>query len=174
MEDMGGTSDELCNSILSRFGNSTNEDHQHLCTVIGAMSQEFKDQNLPSTPVAYFGAACSSLDRLASEPQQPVHVVQSLLSILHIVLPRIPLAILHKKAEFLSDLLLRVLQSPLLLVDATTFGLKCVSHLLIIRDAPDWSEVSRLYDVLLGFLTDSRPKVIYKIIISSHCFRYNL
>ncbi|XP_062143407.1 uncharacterized protein LOC133851110 isoform X1 [Alnus glutinosa] len=159
MEDMDGTSDELCNSILSRFGNSTNEDHQHLCTVIGAMSQEFKDQNLPSTPVAYFGAACSSLDRLASEPQQPVHVVQSLLSILHIVLPRIPLAILHKKAEFLSDLLLRVLRSPLLLVDATTFGLKCVSHLLIIRDAPDWSEVSCLYDVLLGFLTDSRPKV---------------
>jgi len=88
MEDMDGTSDELCNSILSRFGNSTNEDHQHLCTVIGTMSQELKDQNLPSTPVAYFGATCSSLDRLASEPQQHVHVVQSLLSILHIKSPQ--------------------------------------------------------------------------------------
>jgi ribosomal RNA-processing protein 12 len=38
--------------------------------------------------------------------------------------------------------------------------LKCVSHLLIIRDSVHWSDVYLLFNVLLGFLTDSRPKVI--------------
>ncbi|XP_041004716.1 RRP12-like protein [Juglans microcarpa x Juglans regia] len=153
------TNDDLCLSILSRFSNSTKEDHQHLCSVIGAMSQELKDQNLPSSPVAYFGAACSSLDRLAFELDPPAHVVNALLTILHLVLPRIPPAIRKKKADFLSELLVRVLRSPLLSVGAVISGLKCTSHLLNNRDSINWSDICHLYGVLLGFLTDSRPKV---------------
>lgn len=153
------TNDDLCLSILSRFSNSTKEDHQHLCSVIGAMSQELKDQNLPSSPVAYFGAACSSLDRLAFELDPPAYVVNTLLTILHLVLPRIPPAIRKKKADFLSELLVRVLRSPLLSVGAVISGLKCTSHLLNNRDAINWSDICHLYGVLLGFLTDSRPKV---------------
>lgn len=37
--------------------------------------------------------------------------------------------------------------------------MKCVSQLLIIGDALSWSDVSQLYGVLLGFVTDSRPKM---------------
>ncbi|KAK9946165.1 hypothetical protein M0R45_011641 [Rubus argutus] len=73
---------DICTSILTCFGNSTREDHQHLCAVIGGMAQGFKDQNVPSSPVAYFGAACSSLDRstligartlLRSHDRRPPH-----------------------------------------------------------------------------------------------------
>ncbi|KAF2304163.1 hypothetical protein GH714_028179 [Hevea brasiliensis] len=38
------------------------------------MSQELKEQNLQSTPIAYFGAACSSLDRLSLDPDPPSYV----------------------------------------------------------------------------------------------------
>ena len=158
--------EDLCNWILSRFGRSTNEDHLHLCAVIGDISQTLKDQNLPSTPAAYFGAACSSLDRLFAElepiNEPPVHVIQPLLIVLHLVLPRISAAIVNKEHKFLSELLFRVLRSPSLSssIAATTYGMKCVSQLLIIGDALSWSDVSQLYGVLLGFVTDSRPKVI--------------
>ncbi|XP_028786933.1 RRP12-like protein [Neltuma alba] len=150
---------DFCSSILSRFGNSTDESHQHLCAVIGAMSQELKEQNLPTTHVAYFGGACSSLDRLSSEPDAPNHIVDALLTILSIVISRVPVAILKKKRDFLSRLLVQVLRSPSMAETSIIAGLKCVSHLLIYRDSLMWSDVSQLFSVLLGFVIDSRPKV---------------
>ncbi|KAJ1418786.1 hypothetical protein SESBI_15725 [Sesbania bispinosa] len=151
--------DDFCNSILSRFGNSTAENHQHLCAVIGAMSQELKDHNLPSSPVAYFGATCSSLDRIASEPNSPNHLIDTLLTILSLLIARVPVAVLKKKREFLSELVERVLRSQSASESAVVCGLKCLSHLLINRDSVNWSDVSLLFNVLLDFITDSRPKV---------------
>ena len=156
------TNDDFCNSVLRRLGDSPNEKHQHLCTVLGAMSQELKDQNLPSTPIAYFGAACSSLDRLASEPDMPSHVVDALHTIFSLLITRIPTAILKKKKEFLSELVLRVLRAPSVLESSVIAGIKCLSHLLINRDSVNWSDVSQSFSVLLGFVTDSRPKVLRK------------
>lgn len=157
------TDGDFCTFILSRFGNSTNENHQHLCAVIGAMSQELKEQNLPYTPVAYFGAACSSLDRLSSEPDLPRHIVDALFTILSLVIANVPIAILKKKWEYLARLLVQVLRSPSMAETSVIAGLKCVSHLLIHGDNLNWSDVSQLFSVLLGFATDSRPKVLCKL-----------
>lgn len=154
---------DFCNSILTRFGESTREEHQHLCAVIGAMSQELKDQNMPSSPVAYFGATWSSLDRLLSEPNPPSHVIESLLAILSLLFPRVPVAVLKKKGELISGPVVRVIQSSFLTMGAATSGLKCISHFLIIKEASNWSEVSQLYGILLNFVTDSRSKVMKPI-----------
>ncbi|KAL5572312.1 hypothetical protein UlMin_021909 [Ulmus minor] len=162
---------DFCNSILSRFSTSPREDHQHLCAVIGAMSQEFKDLNIPSTPVAYFGATCSSLDRLFSELEPASHVVEALLTILSLLLPRVSVAILKKKRGFVSGLVVRVLQSSWLTVGAASSGLKCLSHFLIIRDGDTWSEISQLYGILMGFVVDSRIKVRRQAHL---CLRYVL
>ncbi|RDX76023.1 RRP12-like protein, partial [Mucuna pruriens] len=159
---MEEANDDLCNSILSRFANSTDENHQHLCAVVGAMSQELKDNNKPSTPFAYFCAACLSLDKFTSEPNPSSHVIDALLTVLSLVAPRVPLAMLKKQSlhrEAFSELLLRVLRSPSASDSALVSGLKCLSHLLIARESVDWSDVSPLFNVMLGFLTDSRPKV---------------
>lgn len=150
---------DFCNSILSRFSESMSEDHQHLCAVVGAMSLELKEQNLPTTSVAYFGATCSSLDRLSSEPESSNHVIGALLTILSLLLPRISAPILIKRRDFVSALVVRVLRLPSSTMGATTSALKCVSHLLVIGDNVSWSEISQLYSLLLGFVTDSRPKV---------------
>ncbi|KAL5068261.1 hypothetical protein RYX36_019148 [Vicia faba] len=153
------TNADLCNFILSRYGKSTSEIHQHLCAVIGAMSQELKDHNLPSSPVAYFGATCSSLDRIASEPNPANHLVDALLTILSLVIVRLHPAVLEKKREFLSELVVKVAQSPSSSETAVIHGLKCLSHLLINRHSVHWADVSPLFNVLLGFITDSRFKV---------------
>ena len=80
-----------------------------------------KITNTSFTPATYFATACSSLDHLTSAAianpitEPPVHVIQPLLIILHLVLPRISAAVLNKERQFLSQLLFRLQRSlPLL------------------------------------------------------------
>ncbi|GMP59840.1 hypothetical protein CsSME_00022955 [Camellia sinensis var. sinensis] len=151
--------DDFCNSIITRFSSSTEDHHHRLCAIIGAMSQELKDQKLPLTPVAYFGATCSSLDRLSAEAEPPSHVVEALLTILSAVITHISAAILKKKSEYVSELLVRILRSKSITPGAAVSGLKCVSHLLIIREKVAWSDLSSLYGFVLAYVTDDCPKV---------------
>ncbi|WCJ42841.1 ARM repeat superfamily protein [Euphorbia peplus] len=154
------TPDDFCDSIISRFNSSTEDHHQHLCTVVGAMAQELKDQNLPPTPISYVGAASSSLDRLtSSDPDPPSHVVEALLTILSLALPGISPAILRKKREVLSEIVVRVLRLNSLTIGAVTSGLKCIGLMLVVKDTANWNDVCGLYGVLLGYIVDSRPKV---------------
>jgi ribosomal RNA-processing protein 12 len=157
--EMEYESEDFCNSILSKFSKSTNEHHHHLCAVIGAMSQELKDQKLPLTPVAYFGATCSSLDRISGEAEPSAYVIDSLLTILSMILPRVSVAVLKKKVQYVSDLVVRAIKFNSINAVAATAGLKCISHLLVIREKSAWSDVSQLYGVLLSYATDERPKV---------------
>ncbi|KAF5726106.1 RRP12-like protein [Tripterygium wilfordii] len=151
--------DDFCDSILSRFSSSDQEAHQHLCAVVGSMSQTFKDENLPTTPVAYFGAACSSMDRLSSQPDTSPLVIEAHMTIISLVLPRLSSAILRKHWDFTSAIVLRVLRSNSVTAGAAMAGVKCVAQLLIIRDTVNWSDVSQLYGLLLGFATDMNVKV---------------
>ncbi|GAY44851.1 hypothetical protein CUMW_085060 [Citrus unshiu] len=152
---------DLCSSILSRFSSSAQEEHQHLCAAIGAMSQELKDQNLPLTPISYFGATCSSLDRLLSspDPDRSSHIIGSLSTILSLLLPKISVAVLKKKGDFLTDLVVRVVRLSSVTAGAVASGLTCLSRLLTGRGRVNWSDVSQLYGVVLAFMTDSRLKV---------------
>lgn len=158
---------DFCDSILSRYSTSTQDDHHHLCAIIGTMSQELKDQNLPCTPIAYFGAACSSLDRLSSSYSDPSpYVIDSLITILSLALPRISIPILKKKRELVSNVVVRVLKlNYSVTAGAVVSGLKCVAHLLSIRDSFNWDDISQLFGVLLSFMTDSRIKVSFFFIL---------
>ncbi|CAN1232602.1 RRP12-like protein [Linum perenne] len=152
-------STDFCDSVLSRFSTSEQEDHRHMCAVIGAISQEIKEQNLPSTPTAYFGAISSSLSRLSSEFSPSPHIVDALVTLLSLVLPQIPEATLKRRREFLSDLLLKVLRLNSVSDGTLACGMKCVS-LLLFRDGGHWeNDVEPLYGALLGFIADSRQKV---------------
>lgn len=156
--------DDFCASILSKFSNSSNEQHLHLCSVIGAMSQELKDQNVSLSPVAYFGAIVASLDRLSlsSDPSStsPNHAVDALVTLMNLIMPRISPGILKKKKVLLLELLVRVLRGGnCLSSDGVVAGLSCVSGLLVIKDSLSWSDVSQFYGVLLSFVTHSDTKV---------------
>lgn len=165
---------DFCDSVLSRFGRSTQEDHQRLCAVIGTIAQQLKEQNLPRSSVAYFGAACSSLDGLLSSADIETHVnsISSLLTVLSMLVPRVSPAIL-KKREFLSDLVLKALSfSSKLPPSAVASGLKCGSHLLVAGGDRNWSDLSPLFGVLLEFIKDSRPKVVSVFSFLVHILTY--
>nr|XP_010932375.1 RRP12-like protein [Elaeis guineensis] len=154
------TGDDLATGVLARFHSSTRDDHQHLCAAVGAMAQALKDQDIPRTPVAYFGATASSIDRLSRNPASGSDpVATALLSFLSMALPRVPTAVLRTKGALVAESLVRILGFGSLPEGGVKAGLKCVSHLLVVGDKGSWSSVSTLYGVLIGFVTDHRPKV---------------
>ncbi|KAG8487592.1 hypothetical protein CXB51_018149 [Gossypium anomalum] len=150
---------DFCDSVFRHFSKSDQEGSQRLCATVGAMTQELKEQNLPLSPIAYFGATCSSLDRVGSEPDSPPHVVQSLATVLSLLLPRIPVAVLKKKGDFVSRMVVTVLRLNSVTEVTLTSGLKCLAQLLIAGDKVNWSDLSQNFGVLIGYLTDSRSKV---------------
>ncbi|KAK6944710.1 putative domain NUC173 [Dillenia turbinata] len=160
--------EDFCNSILSRYGESTQEDHQRLCAAIGAISQELKEQNLPLTPVAYFGATTSSLSRLSAGAECSANAVDALLTVLSLLLPQISVAILKKKREYLSSLIIGLLRLNSSSPSGIASGIRCISHLMIVSDKASWSDLAQLYGVLLGFITDSQPKVRRQAHLSLH------
>lgn len=161
----GDFSDDICARILSRFSSAADEHHLHVCTTVGAMSQELKEQNLPLKPLTYFGAACSSLHRLstASETETPGHIVDALVTLLSLVISEFKDfddAVLRKKFDFLSDVLMRVLRLRSIGPNGIVPGLKCVSLLLTsVRENVGWDNVAQLYGVPVSYITDDRTKV---------------
>uniref|UniRef100_A0A803MF62 Ribosomal RNA-processing protein 12-like conserved domain-containing protein n=1 Tax=Chenopodium quinoa TaxID=63459 RepID=A0A803MF62_CHEQI len=156
-----GQNEDFCTSIISQFGKSSNEQHLNLCNVIGTMSQGLKDNNVPLLPAAYFGSIISSLDRLCvssdSSSTSPNHNVEALLTLMSLIMPRIPVGSLRTRKKLLLDLLIRVLRGgSCLSTDSVVAGLSCVSGLLIIRDSLIWSDVRKqshicIRDVLQSF-----------------------
>ncbi|KAF3792282.1 RRP12-like protein [Nymphaea thermarum] len=158
----GDASCDLCESIMARYKNSFQEDHQHLCAVAGAISQELREQKLPLSPISYFGAVVSSLERLAGGPstlQSGDPAVAALLNLLSVSISRISPAVLKSKGLSVAEVVVRVLGSSLQSPAAVKAGLKCVSQLLVAADKVDWAGMARPYGFLLTHVTDQRPKV---------------
>lgn len=158
---VAGEDEDLCSTILSRYSNSPQANHQHICTAIGAISQGLKDQSLPLSPIAYFGATCNSLDRLSEEPEPPAHVVESFLTILSIVMPRVsPKGLVRKKMDYVADLVFRVLRSKSVTPNAVAAALRCVSYMVGIQEKVTWQGLlCSLYGFILTRATDPSEKV---------------
>lgn len=93
-------------------------------------------------------------------------MIDSLITILSLALPRISIPILKKKRELVSNVVVRVLKlNYSVTAGAVVSGLKCVAHLLSIRDSFNWDDISQLFGVLLSFMTDSRIKVSFFFIL---------
>lgn len=160
--------EDFSSAVLSQFCNSNNEHHVHVCATIGAMSQELREQGLPLSPITYFGATCSSLHRESSSIDSAGPLLDALLTILSLVVAQLPPALLRAKYSYLSELILKVLRVKSIGVNGVVPGLKCISRLIIVREKVVWEEVSELYGVLIGYMTDER----YKVMKQSHiCLR---
>ena len=147
-------------SLISRFHNSHAEDHRRVCSVVGAMSQELKDQGFPPSPVAYFGATLSSLEELSRDPSCGADpVVSTLIYILSEVIPRVSKFALRSRAGTVIETLGRVLMSGVLTETALERSLRCAHPVIVMGGWDNWSSASPLYKVVLGLVTDSRPSV---------------
>ncbi|ONK66057.1 uncharacterized protein A4U43_C06F3720 [Asparagus officinalis] len=124
------------------------------------MAQALKDQSIPQSPVAFFAATVSSLDRLSRDPNSGTDPVTSaLLGFLAMTVPRVPPAVVRSKWDSVAEMLVRVLGLVALPVSGVKAGLKCVGSLVKVGEKGNWAQVSAVYGVVLGFVTDPRPKV---------------
>jgi ribosomal RNA-processing protein 12 len=94
--DISSDNPDLGAAVFIRFEVSKQEEHQRLCAAVGAMSQSLKDQAIPLTPVAYFSATISSLDRLSKDPASASDpITSSLLVFLSFCVPQIPVVVVR-------------------------------------------------------------------------------
>lgn len=146
-------------SILMQFSDFTREDHHQLRAVLVVMSHRIMEKNLSPTPATYLAATCSSLRHLDHEI--PTIIIEALLKILSLVIPKVSAAKLMDEIELVSQSLVHVIRwSDSFTESSALSGIKCVSHLLItIRNRiDDWSDnsaaaFSGLYGCLMAFVT---------------------
>ncbi|KAJ3696083.1 hypothetical protein LUZ60_001460 [Juncus effusus] len=151
---------DLAAALLRRFESSPHEDHQRLCAAVGAISQSLKDQSIPLTPVAYFGATSSSLDQLSKDSSSAADpVTASLLVFLSYCLPGVPAPVLRSKGGSICESIVRILGFGLVSESGVKAGLKCISRLIVAGDKSNWTSLKPFYDVVLRFAINHRPKV---------------
>nr|XP_011460742.1 PREDICTED: uncharacterized protein LOC101313934 isoform X2 [Fragaria vesca subsp. vesca] len=139
-------------AILMRFTDSNRELDLEIRKLIVVMSGIFRDQNAPPTPMGYLGATCSLLDAAAaaSKPQAPAHVLDAHLTILSIVIPKVPAAFLINNLRQVFDSLARPLRSSSPSTDC--LEVRCIAQLFIAvaNMVNNWSDVSELYSYFLS------------------------
>ncbi|MCL7022506.1 hypothetical protein MKW94_005403 [Papaver nudicaule] len=161
---MSDSEADICDSILTRFGTSPKDHHQHLCSAVGAISAQIKED--PSVPVPvpviyYFGATLSSLAEFSEELKPSAHIITAVLTFQSMVLPRVSRPILVKKRCEVSEPILKILKGSELsgVGSVVVAGLKCLGYLIVVGDKGSWSEVEKAYDVVVCFISDHREKV---------------
>ncbi|XP_074269300.1 uncharacterized protein LOC141592498 [Silene latifolia] len=153
---------DFCISILNKFTptSSSNEFHQHICKIIGEISQELTDRHVSLSNIAYFGAIYSSLRNLVLDPTSSTPSLDALVVLLSLVLPTISSGISSKKKTEFLELVDRVLRGGRVSENGVVAGLKCFCQLLLIRrESCCWDDVANYYAFLLNYVTDSNPKV---------------
>lgn len=162
MDVSGDLSDnsDLGAAVLKRFEASKQEEHQRLCATVGAMSQSLKDQSIPLTPVAYFSATFSSLDRLSKDPASASDpITASLLVFLSCCVPAVPVAVVRSKGALVCETVVRILGFGSLSDNGVKAGLKCIAGLIVVGDKSSWLNLSPSYCAVLRSATEHRPKV---------------
>ena len=156
-------------AILMRFTDSNNELDLEIRKLIVVLSGVFRGQNAPPTPVGYLQATCSSLD-IASG-----HVLDAHLTILSIVIPKVPASFLITNLRPVFDSLARPLMSSSSPIGQSTGSLlvKCIAQLFIaVAHFVNWSDVAELYSFFLGLAYFNDCQVYSSSFNSMHSIIY--
>ncbi|PRQ47012.1 hypothetical protein RchiOBHm_Chr2g0095131 [Rosa chinensis] len=144
-------------SILMRFSDSRREIDLEIRKLITVMCQVFRDHKAPPTPLAYLSATCSSLDLIAaSKPRPSDDMLHAHITILSIVIPKVPPAFLINNLQLVCNSLALALRSssPSASFDsAACTGVKYIAQLLIssANCVNNWSQVSKPFRSLFSF-----------------------
>lgn len=151
-------------SILMRYTDPNNNVYLEIRKLIIVMAQLFRDHKAASTPEAYLGSTCSSLDLLINDSDsntkpRPTDVIDAHLTILSVVIPKASARFLMSNLELIFGCLKRPLRSKSPLAATTCcLGVQCLANLIIAVTKTfnsTWSDVSEIYSFLLTFATMS-------------------
>lgn len=144
--------------LLPRF-NPANAKHKEMLAILSAIGEVIKAEGgQEDSSTEYFGAMLTSLD--SSDTEEGLSATLTLLSM---VIKTVPEEVLRAKFSVSSKLLLELLSRHGQSGDASVVRalLGCLSILLRVQDRLTWASQSTLHiwDSLMSFVTDPRPKV---------------
>ncbi|KAI3987288.1 hypothetical protein MKX01_003038 [Papaver californicum] len=164
---------DLCEELMKRYGKSGAIQHRHLCASASAMRVVLKEEGLPLTPLSYFAATISAIDDTIASFSSSSHTknssssidskaTSSLTSFLSILLPLIPSqALPSSKANNAVTILVMLLKIPKVAQSPATIRsvIKSLGFLIKLCDLEDWKFAKSVFEMILEFSIDKRPKV---------------
>lgn len=161
--------EDMCTTVMSRFRNSQQPEHKHLCAVVQAMGEVLREQNLSPTPTAYFAATMSSLDRQMAGAARNEAVTTALCTFLAMVLPKTPAPVLRSKGDAALVLLVNMLGKDAGNAGTVKAALSCLENVIRGVDKSNWLTVAPAFNLLLQFCLDQRPKVTLPSFCNRRC-----
>lgn len=170
----GQSSDEAASHLATeldkiRHQTSSTLAHQRRpATLLAAIESTLTEEGAALTPVAYFAALSSTLLQLAEsvnastiEDADISETLQAVLYLLAIVMPLTPSSVLRSKAASLTNVMPNLLIALHETAAAVKSLLTILQALLLSMDASALTQlpIKQIYNTMLVFLIDSRPKV---------------
>ncbi|KAG2424708.1 hypothetical protein HXX76_014284 [Chlamydomonas incerta] len=158
VSEYGGDADGgVAAEVAMRFGRSGQPDSQQVVAVLKAITDVIRAEGLPVSPTSYFAAIMSALEKPDTQASQQVAL--AMLTLLSVVLPRVPAHVLRSKFAGAAELLGGVLAAHRGEAAAAKAALGCLAAVLAAADPGSWLAAVPGLNTLLAFVTDGRPKV---------------
>lgn len=160
--DEGGILTEL----RARHGHSRQPESQQVLAVLQAVVEVVTAEGMnPSDPTTLFAAVMSALER--PDTRTSPQVLAAMLTVLAATLGRVPNAVMRAKLSGAAGLLAQVVSEGREQTPAVKGAIQCLGTVLSAAEPATWAEAAApAWQLLLGFLTDTRPKVRRRAVAS--------
>eukprot|EP00039_Didymoeca_costata_P010563 m.142568 g.142568 ORF g.142568 m.142568 type:complete len:1264 (+) comp14880_c0_seq1:1287-5078(+) len=147
-------------ATVRRKFNSQLEADKEICAVLAAVTETIKKQKQQETPTAYWAAFMSTLEQTGNDD---VKAATALAYLLSLAFPKVPASVCQRHFGDASKIMMGKLKSKVeegsqALIKNT---MTCLAHLVANMDRAAWEtrEVQNVFQPLLQFSVDSRPKI---------------
>ncbi|KAF8071289.1 uhpC [Scenedesmus sp. PABB004] len=147
----------IASEIRARHGHSAQPESQRVLAALQAVLEVIAGQGMAPTPTAIFAALMAALDR--PDAQASPETSLAMCTILGTALSRVPTGVLRAKFVGSVQLLCRVVGAQRGAAPAAKASLLCLGQVLAAAEPGAWHAAAPGWQLLLGFLTDARPKV---------------
>ncbi|EFJ51860.1 hypothetical protein VOLCADRAFT_87463 [Volvox carteri f. nagariensis] len=143
--------------VTQRYGRSAQPESQQVVAVLQAVTDVIRNEGLPLSPTSYFAAIMSALEQPSTQGSH--QVVLAMLTLLAVVMPRLPNHVLRARFVGCSELVGSLLAAHHGDAATTKAALGCLAQVLAAADPSAWIAAVPAFNQMLGFVADARPKV---------------
>ncbi|KIY94702.1 hypothetical protein MNEG_13261 [Monoraphidium neglectum] len=150
--------------LRARHGHSAQPESQQVLAVLQAVLDVVAAEGMQPSPTALFAAVMSALERedTRSSPQ----VLAAMLTVLAATLGRVPTSVMRAKLAAALQVLSSVVEAARDQAPVVKGAIQCLGTVLAAAEPGSWAAAAPAWQLLLGFLTDGRPKVRRRAVAS--------
>lgn len=140
--------------ILQKHRNSTQPESKQLCLILSSVLEALKQSNIQATPTAIFASLMSTL-----QTKEAAGVSGPLCNALSMIILHVPVAVMRKKCIECSKVFFDIINSNADSSQLVKPALGCLAQAVAATGPTDWTALSPSFNLLLGKLLDSHPKI---------------